>query len=238
MSSVLRLCSCSISASTLDSKTPEISWAGDVQFEAGPPKKDPEASYPDNHKIVIKNLLLGWEAKADEYNVVECTYQSKPSFPIAVLKVGETRSEQPQLEFGGAPLSFKLVKGAGPVHIHCLYLIEPDEEDEMEMMNEFDEGVRICTFTLIISGFSFSFLFLHLFIIRRRKLPTRKLKQRRRRHRRRRQNWLPTTAKPLQRRPPNQPRARKSKSRKVLISKFYYHIHYTLIQTFWNYYIL
>lgn len=38
--------------------------------------------------------------------------------PIAVLKVGETRSVRTDLEFPEAPVTFKLIQGNGPVHIH------------------------------------------------------------------------------------------------------------------------
>lgn len=38
--------------------------------------------------------------------------------PIAVLKVGETRLVQPNLEFPDGPVTFTLVEGNGPVYIH------------------------------------------------------------------------------------------------------------------------
>lgn len=65
--------------------------------------------------------------------------------PIAVLKVGETRSVLTDLEFPDAPVIFKLVEGNGPVHIHgqhipASYDIEDIEEMEEELLDE-EEGV-------------------------------------------------------------------------------------------------
>lgn len=58
--------------------------------------------------------------------------------PIAVLRVGETRSITSDLEFPDAPVTFKLIEGNGPVHIHGQHLpgtlLEEIEEygDELE----------------------------------------------------------------------------------------------------------
>lgn len=38
--------------------------------------------------------------------------------PIAVLKVGESRVVQPELEFPAGPVVFTLIEGNGPVYIH------------------------------------------------------------------------------------------------------------------------
>lgn len=38
--------------------------------------------------------------------------------PIAILKVGETRLVQPNLEFPDGPVTFTLIEGNGPVYIH------------------------------------------------------------------------------------------------------------------------
>lgn len=69
--------------------------------------------------------------------------------PIAVLKVGETRSVRTDLEFPDAPVTFKLIEGSGPVHIHGQHLpgtlVEEIEDfgDEMEeeLLDE-EEGVK------------------------------------------------------------------------------------------------
>ncbi|XP_059612208.1 nucleoplasmin-like protein [Phlebotomus argentipes] len=88
------------------------------------------------NKLLVKQMLLGHEAKEGEYNVVEAATQTMEDvikIPIAVLKVGEARNVCMQLEFV-APVIFTLVKGAGPVHIHGHHLIgeasDPDMWDE------------------------------------------------------------------------------------------------------------
>lgn len=43
--------------------------------------------------------------------------------PIAVLKVGEQRTVQSFLEFPDAPVTFRLIQGAGPVYIHGHHLL-------------------------------------------------------------------------------------------------------------------
>lgn len=64
--------------------------------------------------------------------------------PIAVLKVGESRSVQPDLEFPDAPVIFKLIAGSGPVHIHGYslpvgtYDVEDIDDMEEELLDEED----------------------------------------------------------------------------------------------------
>ncbi len=61
------------------------------------------------------------------------------TIPIAVLKVGETRSIMTNLEFPDAPVNFKLIQGSGPVYIHgnqvpvFIENVENGEEAEDEM---------------------------------------------------------------------------------------------------------
>jgi len=104
---------------------------------------DPEIKddYPCNFKLIIKQILLGHQAKDSEYNVVQVETMSQRDavkIPIAVLKVGETRSVRTDLEFPDAPVTFKLIEGSGPVHIHGQHLpgtlVEEIEDfgDEME----------------------------------------------------------------------------------------------------------
>lgn len=53
--------------------------------------------------------------------------------PVAVLKVGETRSITPDLEFPDAPVTFKLIAGNGPVYIHGSQMpIYAEHVEEME----------------------------------------------------------------------------------------------------------
>lgn len=79
--------------------------------------------------------------------------------PIAVLRVGETRSVQPDLEFPDAPVIFKLIEGNGPVHIlgnHLpvgTYDVEDIDEMEEELLEE-EDAVR---FLFFLFNFCFSF---------------------------------------------------------------------------------
>uniref|UniRef100_U5EYV1 Putative nucleoplasmin n=1 Tax=Corethrella appendiculata TaxID=1370023 RepID=U5EYV1_9DIPT len=103
--------------------------------------------YPRTHKLVIKQCILGHEAASDEFNVVQVetmTIRDTLRIPIAVLKVGESRQCRLDLEFSDSPVTFTLIQGNGPVHIHGQHLIgslveefEDIEEDmEEEVMDE------------------------------------------------------------------------------------------------------
>lgn len=93
-------------------------------------------------KLAVKQILLGHDAKKDEVNVVEVTTDSwkrdgsENTIPIAVLKLGETQSTLPNLEFPFGLVKFTLVKGSGPVHITGLQFpdvfdVNMDEEEEV-----------------------------------------------------------------------------------------------------------
>ncbi|KAJ6637008.1 Nucleoplasmin-like protein, partial [Pseudolycoriella hygida] len=105
---------------------------------------DPENKdeFPNNYKLIIKQILLDHEAKENEFNVVEVEVMSsrdKIKIPIAVLKVGETRSVRTDLEFPEPPVTFKLIMGNGPVHIHGQHVpgaVVEEIEDYGEEMEE------------------------------------------------------------------------------------------------------
>uniref|UniRef100_A0A6B2EF99 Putative nucleoplasmin n=1 Tax=Phlebotomus kandelakii TaxID=1109342 RepID=A0A6B2EF99_9DIPT len=104
-------------------------------------KNDENSELLMPHKLIIKQVLLGYEAKEGEYNVVEVTSptsQDEVKIPLAVLKVGESRSISMEMEFPDAPITFKLVQGGGPVHIHGHHLIR--EASEAEDLMEMQEG--------------------------------------------------------------------------------------------------
>lgn len=66
--------------------------------------------------------------------------------PIAVLKVGETRVVQPELEFPYGPVTFTLIEGNGPVYIHGQQVPNGFEDQEgadgAEEYDSDDEIVR------------------------------------------------------------------------------------------------
>lgn len=113
-----------------------ITLKGENAVYTWDPSKVEEGEPALSQRLVIKNLLLGHEAAADEYNVVEatspCASGKTVKIPIAVLKVGETRSMNPHLEFPDGPVTFKLINGKGPVHMHGLLGSGSNEEVEMD----------------------------------------------------------------------------------------------------------
>uniref|UniRef100_A0A2M3ZFE9 Putative nucleoplasmin n=1 Tax=Anopheles braziliensis TaxID=58242 RepID=A0A2M3ZFE9_9DIPT len=111
-----------------------------VKFVTWDPENKSDG-FPRTHKLVIKQCILGHEAAADEYNVVQVetmTIRDTLRIPIAVLKVGETRQCRMDLEFSDAPVTFTLIEGKGPVHIHGQHLLGSlvEEFEDMEEMEE------------------------------------------------------------------------------------------------------
>uniref|UniRef100_A0A2A4IWI2 Nucleoplasmin core domain-containing protein n=1 Tax=Heliothis virescens TaxID=7102 RepID=A0A2A4IWI2_HELVI len=112
---------------------------------------DPEAKadYPRSNKLLIRQALLGPDAKADELNVVQVetmSLQEAVKIPVAVLKAGESRHARLDIEFPDAPVTFTLIQGSGPVHLIGQHLVgalveefEDMEEMEEEMLDE-EEG--------------------------------------------------------------------------------------------------
>lgn len=98
-----------------------------------------DEDYSRGQKLVIKQVLLGAEAKDNEFNVVEVTTgKDSIQIPIAVLKAGETRAVNPDVEFYETKVTFKLIKGSGPVYIHGqtikddVEVVDMEEEDDEE----------------------------------------------------------------------------------------------------------
>ncbi|XP_068153731.1 nucleoplasmin-like protein [Drosophila tropicalis] len=117
---------------TLTSENDSVTW-------------DVDEDYARGQKLVIKQILLGAEAKENEFNVVEVhTVKDSVQIPIAVLKAGETRAVNPDVEFYESVVTFKLIKGSGPVYIHGHNIkddvevvdMEDDEEEEDEVEEE------------------------------------------------------------------------------------------------------
>ncbi|XP_011182577.2 nucleoplasmin-like protein [Zeugodacus cucurbitae] len=103
--------------------------------------------FPRGQRLIIKQILLGAEAKEDEFNVVEVhTVKDSLKIPIAVLKAGETRAVNPDVEFFETSVTFKLIKGNGPVYIMGQNIkddvvdIEDEETDEETGEEEEEEA--------------------------------------------------------------------------------------------------
>lgn len=74
------------------------------------------------------------------FQVETNAHDEKIKIPIAILKVGENRCAQSFVEFPDAPVTFKLIQGSGPVHIHGQHLI-CDESVEGEIPMEDDDDL-------------------------------------------------------------------------------------------------
>lgn len=63
--------------------------------------------------------------------------------PIAVLKVGESRVVQPELEFPYGPVTFTLIEGNGPIYIHGQQVPNGYEDQVIEGGEEFDSDEEL-----------------------------------------------------------------------------------------------
>lgn len=106
-----------------------------------------DEDFPRGQRLIIKQILLGAEAKDDEFNVVEVhTVKDSLKIPIAVLKAGETRAVNPDVEFFETSVTFKLIRGNGPVYIMGQNIkddvvdIEDEETDEETGEEEEEEA--------------------------------------------------------------------------------------------------
>lgn len=109
-------CITNIPGITLDGENKTKTWSQKILF--------PEPGGGEYvTKLAVKQILLGHDAKKDEVNVVEVTTDgwsrdgTLQKIPIAVLKLGETQSSLPNLEFPSLAVKFTLTVGSGPVHI-------------------------------------------------------------------------------------------------------------------------
>jgi nucleophosmin 3 len=85
--------------------------------------------YPQINFIVLLHLQV--ETKTEKSTI---------KIPIAVLKVGESRCSQSFLEFPEYPVTFRLIQGSGPIHIHGHHLIgEVDAELGEEEMDDIED---------------------------------------------------------------------------------------------------
>lgn len=116
-----------------------------------PESKSADDDYQGGHKLVIRQALLGPEAKEGEVNVVQVeamTWKDSITIPVATLTAGPNGSSQCLLDlaFPDPPVTFSLLQGSGPVHVIGHHLIGSPMEDfdvvdemEEEMLDE-EEG--------------------------------------------------------------------------------------------------
>lgn len=98
---------------------------------------DPESHEADgnqgDHKMIIKQALVGPEATEGKINVVEVetlTWKDTVQIPIALLKAGGA-TNQVRLNLSLTTIVwFTLVQGNGPVHIMGQYVIGSPMEDK------------------------------------------------------------------------------------------------------------
>ncbi|KAM8706993.1 hypothetical protein ACLKA7_011147 [Drosophila subpalustris] len=90
---------------------------------------------------VIRLLLPLCPAAASTCAAREVTsLKDTVTIPIAVLKAGETRAVNPDVEFYETKVTFKLISGSGPVYIHGLTIKDDVEVVDMEEEDDEDEA--------------------------------------------------------------------------------------------------
>lgn len=120
-----------------------LTLKGAKSSETWDPESKTSEDYQGGHKLVIRQALLGPEAKEGEVNVVQVeamTWKDSITIPVATLTAGANGTSQCLLDlsFPDPPVTFTLLQGSGPVHIIGHHLIgSPMEEfDELEEMEE------------------------------------------------------------------------------------------------------
>lgn len=129
-----------------------LTLQGEKASESWDPETKASEDFQGGHKLVIKQAVLGPEAKEGELNVImveAMTWKDTIKIPVATLKGGAGGPSSQcllELTFPDPPVTFSLAQGTGPVHIIGHHLIgspieEFDEIDEMEeeMLDE-EEG--------------------------------------------------------------------------------------------------
>lgn len=130
-----------------------VTLKGAKSYESWDPEADGANVIKESHKLVIKQVLLGPEAKEGEVNVLEVQTEHW-GVPVAVLKAGGAKNQiLLDLTFSNL-ISFHLLQGNGPIHIighHVITIMkesakidkiekemiedEEEEEEEADQMN-------------------------------------------------------------------------------------------------------
>lgn len=125
-----------------------LTLKGSKASECWDPESKGVEDFQGGHKLVIRQALLGPEAKEGEVNVVQVeamTWKDSITIPVATLTAGPNGTSQCLLDlsFPDPPVTFSLLQGSGPVHIigHHLIGSAMEELEEMDEMEEemFDE---------------------------------------------------------------------------------------------------
>lgn len=128
-----------------------LTLKGAKASETWDPESKAAEDYQGGHKLVIRQALLGPEAKEGDVNVVQVeamTWKDSITIPVAILTTGPNGHGQCLLDlsFPDPPVTFSLLSGSGPVHIIGHHLIgspieefEDIEEMEAEEMLEEEE---------------------------------------------------------------------------------------------------
>lgn len=101
---------------SLDKERKTVCW--DPERDADP--SDPSGGLRGEHTLLVKQIVLGPDVREGEVNVVEVEamgYQQDMKFPIAVMKGGGPHQSVLDLLFPDYPVTFKLIKGNGPVYL-------------------------------------------------------------------------------------------------------------------------
>ena len=119
---------------------------GNKAIEVWDPDNDAKDEVPCGHKLVIRQIVLGPEAKEGEVHVVEAEammYKDSAKVPIAVLSKNGTSQIALDLSFPDPPVTFGLKQGTGPVYLIGHHLIGTAAE-EYEEIEDFDdeEGIE------------------------------------------------------------------------------------------------
>lgn len=123
---------------TLDDKRTSETWDPDRVSDP-----NESAGLRGEHTLLVKQIVLGPDAKEGEVNVVEVEamgYRQDMKFPIAVMKKGAGAYQSVlDLLFPDPPVTFKLTKGNGPVHLLGNHSVgsgelgaDDDEDDELD----------------------------------------------------------------------------------------------------------
>ncbi|KAL1449831.1 hypothetical protein WDU94_002304 [Cyamophila willieti] len=130
---------------TLDSKKTHDCWDPDI--EKGDKSADSSQGFRGEHTLLVKQAVIGANAKEGEVHVVEVEamgFRADIKLPIVVLKAGVNNHAPLDLLFPDPPVTFKLVKGSGPIYLfgnHSVGTGEPmgEDDDEESIDEDFSE---------------------------------------------------------------------------------------------------